>query len=105
MKDKRIFQLHADICQALTHPMRLEIIDCLRDGEKTVTELAEAVEASQGTISRHLSVMRTKGVVIPRREGTYSYYRLGSSRIIAAYDEMHGFAIEYLTSRSELLNT
>jgi ArsR family transcriptional regulator len=103
MKDKQIFQLHADICQALTHPIRLEIIDNLRGGEKSVTQLAEALQAPQGTVSRHLSVMRAKGVVGSRREGTSVYYRLGSPRISAAYDEMHRFAVEYLASQSELL--
>jgi ArsR family transcriptional regulator len=103
MKDKQIFQLHADICQALTHPIRLEIIDNLRGSEKSVTQLADALQAPQGTVSRHLSVMRTKGVIVPRREGTSVYYRLGSPRISAAYDEMHRFAMEHLTAQSELL--
>ncbi len=103
MKDKRIFQLHADICQALTHPIRLEIIDNLRGGEKSVTQLATVLQASPGTVSRHLNVMRAKGVVAPRREGTSIYYRLGSPRISAAYDEMHQFALEYLSAQAELL--
>lgn len=102
MKDKQIFQIHADICHALTHPIRLEIIDQLRDGEKSVTQLAEELQAPQGTVSRHLGVMRAKGVVVPRREGPSIYYRLGSPRIIAAYDEMHWFAMEHLTAQSEL---
>lgn len=105
MKDKQIFQLHADICQALTHPIRLEIIDNLRNGEKSVTQLADALQAAQGTVSRHLSVMRTKGVVASRREGTSVYYRLGSPRISAAYDEMHQFAVEYLSAQTELLTS
>ena len=67
MKDKQIFQLHADICQALTHPIRLEIIDNLRRGEKSVSQLAEALQVAQGTVSRHLSVMRTKRVVASGR--------------------------------------
>ena len=103
MKDKQIFQLHADICQALTHPIRLEIIDNLRRGEKSVSQLAEALQAAQGTVSRHLSVMRTKGVVASRRAGTNVYYRLGSPRISAAYDEMHLFAVEYLAAQTKLL--
>lgn len=105
MNDKQIFQIHADICQALTHPIRLEIIESLREGEKSVTQLVEALQAPQGTVSRHLSIMRSKGVVVPRHEGTNVYYRLGSPRISAAYDEMHQFAVEYLTSRSEMITS
>ena len=105
MKDKQIFQLHADICQALTHPIRLEIIDSLRRGEKSVTQLAEALQTPPGTVSRHLSVMRAKGVVLSRREGASVFYRLGSPRISAAYDEMHQFAVEYLKRQSEMLTS
>jgi ArsR family transcriptional regulator len=105
MKDKQIFQIHADICQALTHPIRLEIIDNLRSGAKNVTRLSEELHVPQGTVSRHLSVMRAKGIVVPQREGQSVFYRLGSSRITAAYDEMHQFAMEHLTIQSELITS
>jgi ArsR family transcriptional regulator len=104
MKDKQIFQIHADICQALTHPIRLEIIDSLRGGTKNVTQLSEEIHTPQGTVSRHLSVMRVQGVVVPHREGQSVYYQLGSPRITAAYDEMHQFAIEHLIDQSKLLS-
>jgi len=103
MKDKQLYQIHAEICQTLTNPIRLQIIDQLRDGEKSVTQMVEAMDAPQGTVSRHLSVMRAKGVVVPRREGSSVYYSLGSPRILAAYDQMHEFALEYLMAQSELL--
>ncbi|NKQ36583.1 MAG: winged helix-turn-helix transcriptional regulator [Chloroflexi bacterium] len=103
MKDKQLYQIHAEVCQTLTNPIRLQIIDQLRDGEKSVTQMVEAMDAPQGTVSRHLSVMRAKGVVVPRREGSSVYYSLGSPRILAAYDEMHQFAMEYLLAQSELL--
>ncbi|MAT42703.1 MAG: transcriptional regulator [Anaerolineaceae bacterium] len=66
MNDKQIFQIHADICQALTHPIRLEIIESLHEGEKSVTQLVEALQAPQTAISWFLSLMRSKGVVVPR---------------------------------------
>ena len=103
MKDIRQYQLHADLCQILTHPTRLQIIDLLRDGESSVKQLAEEMEMSQGTVSRHLSSMRIKGVVIARREGTCVFYSLGSLRILVAYDEMHQFALEYFEANKKLL--
>ncbi len=103
MKDKQLYQIHAEICRTLIHPIRLEIIDLLRDGEMNVSQLVEAVGAPQGTLSRHLATMRSKGVVTCRREGTSIYYSLSSPRVMAAYDEMHQFAMEYLASQSELL--
>jgi ArsR family transcriptional regulator len=103
MKDKKLYAIHAEICRTLTHPVRLEVIDLLREGEKNVSQLVEAVGVPQGTLSRHLSTMRSKGVVSCRREGTSMYYSLSSRRIMAAYDEMHQFAMEYLAAQSELL--
>ncbi len=103
MKDKQLYTIHADICKTLTHPIRLEILDELRDGEKTVTQLVNATGVAQSTVSRHLGMMRSSGVLISRRDGLCIYYRLSSPRIIAAYDEMHKFALEYLSSHSELL--
>jgi ArsR family transcriptional regulator len=104
MKDKQFFQIHSDICHALTHPIRLEIIDSLLGGEKNVTQLVEALQATQGTVSRHLSFMRAKGVVVSRRVGTSVYYQLGSPRISAAYDEMHQFVVEHITSQSKMIS-
>ncbi len=103
MKDTRQYELHADLCRILTHPTRLHIIDLLREDEKSVKQLAEEMETSQGTVSRHLSSMRVKGVVIARREGTSVFYRLGSTRILVAYDEMHQFALEYYEANSKIL--
>ncbi len=103
MRNKQLYQIHADVCRTLTHPIRLEIIDCLREGEKSVTQLVAQLDAPQGTVSRHLSVMRVKGVVLTRREGTTIYYRLGSPYVLTAYDAMHQFAMEHLTAQSGLL--
>jgi len=102
MRDKQLYKIHADICKALTHPVRLEILDNLRDGEKTVTELVESLEVAQSTVSRHLSVMRSIGVVSTRRNGTSIFYSIASNHILAAYDEMHAFAVEMLTAQSAI---
>lgn len=103
MNDLSQYEIHAEICQILTNPIRLHIIDLLRDGEKSVKQLAAEIDASQGTVSRHLSTMRIKGVVIARRDGTNVYYSLGSPRILTAYDEMHQFALEYFAEYTKIL--
>ena len=104
MKDKQLFQIHADICKALAHPIRLELVHHLRRGEKSVSQLTEIMHVPQGTVSRHLSIMRAKGVVEPRHEGSSTFYRLGSPRITAAYDEIHSFAVEHFTDQARLLD-
>ena len=96
MADRQLYELHASICQTLANPKRLEIIDLLRDGEKSVTEIIEAMGISQANLSQHLTVMRQKGIVVPRREGVSVYYRLSNPKIIKACDLMRQVLLEHL---------
>lgn len=98
MSDRNLYQLHASICHTLAHPKRLKIIDRLRVGELSVTELVEALEISQANLSQHLSVMRQKGIVITRREGLKVFYRLSNSKITQACDLMRQVLLENLES-------
>ncbi len=102
MADPQLYALHAGICQTLANPKRLEVIDRLRDGEKSVTELAEAMKISQANLSQHLSVMRQKGIVATRREGLNVYYRLSNPKIIKACDLMRQVLLEHLEAGAEL---
>ncbi len=102
MADRQLYELHAGICQTLANPKRLEVIDLLRDGEKSVTEIAEAMEISQANLSQHLTVMRQKGIVVPRREGVNVYYRLSNPKIIKACDLMRQVLLEHLQAGVEL---
>jgi len=102
MADRQLYELHASICQTLANPKRLEIIDLLRDGEKSVSELAEAMGISQANLSQHLTVMRQKGIVAPRREGVNVYYRLSNPKIIKACDLMRQVLLEHLEAGVEL---
>ena len=102
VKDRDVYRIHAEICQALTHPVRLEIIDHLRAGEKTVGELVTEMEMPQSTISRHLRLMRTKGVVRARREGLNVYYALSNEKSTRAYDLIHQFVIDHYAAQSDL---
>ncbi len=102
MKDKQLYEIHADICKALTHPLRLEILDYLRDGEKTVSQLVAHLGVTQSAVSRHLGVMRAYGVVQTRRDGVHIFYRIGNAHIVAAYDEMHTFAQETMAAQSAI---
>lgn len=103
IKDREVYRIHAEICQALTHPTRLEIIDLLRREEKTVGRLAEEMGMPQSTISRHLRLMRAKGVVRTRREGQNVFYQLSNEKIIHAYDLIHQFVVDQINARSVIV--
>ncbi len=101
--DKQILQRHADLCQTLANPVRLEILSLLREGEKRVNQLAELAELNQANISQHLSLMRSKGLVVARREGTNIYYRIANPKIIRACDLIREVLTEQATEHAELV--
>lgn len=85
MPDQRIFELHADICQALANPWRLRLVHALRRGERPVAELVRELGVPKANVSQHLGLMRAKGVVESRRQGAFVYYRLADPRIVEAF--------------------
>ena len=105
MSNRRMYELHARICQTLSNPKRLEVIDCLRDGELPVTRLADVTNISQANLSQHLAIMREKGIVIARREGSNVFYRLSNPNITQACDLMRQVLLEHLEAGAELAGT
>lgn len=85
---KELYSLHSELCRFLTHPVRLEILDLLRDGELCVNELLKSVDISQANLSQHLAHLRQKGVLNTRKEGTSVYYSIGNKKILEAFDIM-----------------
>jgi len=93
-----LFRLHANVCKGLADPKRLLIIDALRDGERTVSELCGELDIAQTNASQHLAVLRDKGLVRSRRDGQWVYYSLTSPKIIVAVDLLRDVMAEQRTS-------
>ncbi len=100
--DKKIFEMHADICKVFTNPKRLEIISLLRDGEKTVNELTELAGVPQANVSQHLTVLRQNNVVTTRRNGANIYYKIANPKILHAFDLMREVLLEQLKENEKL---
>ncbi len=81
-----ITRLHANVCKGLADPKRLLIIQALRDGERTVSDLTNELGLPQANVSQHLAVLRDKGLVTARRQGNWVYYALSSKKIVEAMD-------------------
>ena len=79
-----LFKLQADICQTLADPKRLMLLHELREGEKSVGQLVSSLRLPQANVSRHLAILRERGIVLTRREGTTIYYSLASPKIAEA---------------------
>ena len=74
--DTEIFERQAHICKAFAHPGRLQILDLLGEGERGVSQLQEVLGISKTSISQHLSVLKSAGVVATRRDGKQVYCSL-----------------------------
>ena len=76
MTERTIFKQQAKILKAVANESRLMIVDRLSRGECSVGELTELVGSDQSTVSKHLAVLRSHGIVEDRREGNSVYYTL-----------------------------
>jgi DNA-binding transcriptional ArsR family regulator len=94
--------LHAQICQSLADPTRILILYFLADGPHYVTELAGMLKVSQPTVSRHLKVLRERGLVTATREGNTVHYTLRDQRVIQALDLLRAVMADVLTEQVEL---
>ncbi|HUU60168.1 MAG TPA: metalloregulator ArsR/SmtB family transcription factor [Phycisphaerae bacterium] len=81
-KDKRLYRLKAEIVAAAGHPIRLAIIDFLRNGEQCVCDVARHVGEQRSNVSRHLAVLLKAGIVEHRKEGLRMIYSLKTPCIL-----------------------
>ena len=99
---KKIYELHPEICQTFSNPKRLEILNLLRDGEKSVNTLVQMAGISQSNLSQHLGILRRKGIVQTRREGLNIYYSITNPKIITAFDTIREILYEQLAQNKKL---
>ncbi|MBK6647010.1 MAG: winged helix-turn-helix transcriptional regulator [Anaerolineales bacterium] len=101
---QEITQLEANFCAALSDPVRLLILYSLNDSPRNVTELCHELGLNQPTTSRHLKVLRDRGLVTTVRSGTTITYRLSDPRLIQALDLMRSIMRDRLAYQSSLIN-
>ncbi|VAW09154.1 hypothetical protein MNBD_ACTINO02-1149 [hydrothermal vent metagenome] len=89
-------QLHASVCKGFADPKRLILINALRDGERSVSDLCETTGISQSNASQHLSILKSKGLVTNRREGQRVFYSVTSPKINEALDLLREVMAEQL---------
>lgn len=75
MNDKNlVFQIKADFLKSLAHPLRLQIIEHLKNREASVGEMVKAIGVEQSGLSKHLSILRNAGIVSSRQERAAVFY-------------------------------
>jgi ArsR family transcriptional regulator len=101
--NREIRLLHAQICQALADPKRIALLYTLDRGQQCVTDLAEALDAPQPTVSYHLKVLRERGLAVAEQDGTTVYYSLADRRIIEALDLLRAMLTDILAQQASLM--
>lgn len=85
-----VTQLHAELCSALADPRRILILYALSEAPHTVNDLAAYVNITQPAASRHLKILRERGLVRAERQGVNVEYHLIDSQLIEALDLLRG---------------
>ena len=100
---QEISQLEADFCFALSDPIRILMLYALSDQPLNVTEITNELNIPQPTTSRHLKVLRERGLVHTSRQGTTITYHLKDKRLIQALDLLRSVMRDRLTERASLV--
>lgn len=99
--NRLIYEMHAEVCSVFSNPKRLEIIDLLRDGERTAGELTREMGIPKTNVSQQLAILRDKGILTARREGRRIHYRLAFPKMLKAYDLLRVVLIERLRGQGD----
>lgn len=100
---QEVTQLHADICSALADPRRILLLYALAEKPYTVNDLAKYLEISQPVTSRHLKILRERGLVNATRDGINVEYSLNDHRLIDALDLLRDVLRDRIAHRANLI--
>ena len=103
-EEKRLYELKANVIAAAGNPLRLAIIDFLKDGEQCVCDIAEHVGGQRSNVSRHLAVLLAAGVVGQRKDGLRMMYTLKTPCILNFMKCVEGVLLEQAKDAAVLLS-
>ena len=102
--DTALRKFKAEFFKALAHPGRIQIVESLRTGEKTVGEIQMLLADEPASASQHLSLLRAKGIVEGRKSGTSVYYRVRDPKVFELLDVARGIFNAHLIDTQEMLH-
>ena len=98
-----IYQVKADFFKTLGHPARIRVLEVLREGEHSVTEMIPLVGLEQSHLSQHLAVLRRGGIVTTRKEGTTVLYSVTDPRLFHLLETAKEILATSLAGTGDLL--
>jgi ArsR family transcriptional regulator len=102
--EDEIALLHRYVCEGIGDPKRLSLLYLVAERPRNVTELTQALDVSQPTVSHHLRILRERGLVSSSREGTSVFYALRDPRIIEAIEVMRDYVTDLMNERANVVN-
>jgi ArsR family transcriptional regulator len=100
---QQLANFKAEFFKALAHPIRIRIVDCLRDGEKGVNELSEILQIEPANVSQQLAILRVRNIVIGRKAGSNVYYSVSDRRLFRLLDVAKDIFNNHLVGVREML--
>ena len=99
-----IFKLQADVCKIFANDKRLEIINLLKDKEMSNGDIMRETGLSKVNISQHMNILKSKGVIVSRREGQQLFYSIANPKIIQACNLMREVLVEQHLAREKVVS-
>ncbi|MBC7113192.1 MAG: winged helix-turn-helix transcriptional regulator [Candidatus Methanomethyliales bacterium] len=96
--EKSVFERRADFFRALADPVRLKILEFLKEGERCVCEIIPFVGRSQSTVSKNLDVLYRTGVLERREDGRRTFYKIRSQKVLELLSLADSLVLDWLSS-------
>jgi DNA-binding transcriptional ArsR family regulator len=93
----------ADIFHALAHPTRIAIVEMLRGGEMSAGQIIDQLGVEQANASQHLAVLRSKQIVVNRKEANQVFYSLRDPVLIEVLDVLRRYFYAQLSQATSML--
>ena len=101
--DSPLRRFKADIFQALSHPTRIAMVDLLRGGEQSASQIIEGLGLEQANASQHLAVLRAKQIVVSRKSGNQVFYSLRDPVLLKVLDLLRDYFYSQLSETADML--
>ena len=100
---QQLANFKAEFFKALAHPIRIRILDCLRDGEKGVNELSQILGIEPANVSQQLAILRMRNIVMGRKSGSNVYYSVSDATLFRLLDAAKDIFNNHLVGVRDML--
>jgi ArsR family transcriptional regulator len=101
----QVYEKQADVAKAMSHPVRIAVLEYLKDGEQCVCDIAAAVGTERSNLSKHLSVMVNSGILASRKEGLKVFYKIKTPCILKFLECLKDCLKEQMAEQQKLLES